>query len=435
MSKLIKDGTSGAQELTRKAERERGASEHELDRILSEIKRDVSKATLLAGMDLSLLEPEQLLEVRKLLAALLKDQLPPELLAQILDGSVELATLTKLAELLSQQGGSGEAPKAAGEASGTDTMLSPEQTENEPHGASRKGGKTLEREPDSATRQTRPGRDLGASTTVLQPKDASLNLEQLPPSAFKSALDALFKRFGSEDPRTLIHHLQDPANRAALAKDLGLSRGQLLGILYRLEMLQIGKGRNGEAALQLHHLPPLEAAGISMMASLEQLRSLPEQELNWFYRALLHFKVKISRRDLRHWMVSASKKRSELLSDQEPGERDITLERAEELAYSWYLETRYWEALERYRRERQEPQHREDPSPEEDAEQGEDPNQDSPVEIVHDEQREDGLVCFWITDYAPLGAKKQATRHAYVCVDPQSGALIPQSIEATIPRS
>ena len=134
-------------------------------------------------------------------------------------------------------------------------------------------------------------------------------------------------------------------------------------------------------------------------------------------------------------MVSASKKRSELLSDQEPGERDITLERAEELAYSWYLETRYWEALERYRRERQEPQHREDPSPEEDAEQGEDPNQDSPVEIVHDEQREDGLVCFWITDYAPLGAKKQATRHAYVCVDPQSGALIPQSIEATIPRS
>jgi hypothetical protein len=134
-------------------------------------------------------------------------------------------------------------------------------------------------------------------------------------------------------------------------------------------------------------------------------------------------------------MVSASRKRSELLSDEEPGEHGVTRERAEELAYSWYLETRYWEALERYRRERQEPHHREDPSPEEDTEEGEDPNQDNPVELLHDESREDGLVCFWITDYAPLGEKKHATRHAYVCIDSRTGALIPQSIEATIPRS
>ncbi|MED5464676.1 MAG: hypothetical protein VX699_08495 [Myxococcota bacterium] len=435
MSKLIKDGTSRAQELTREAERERGASEHQLERILSEIKRDVSKVTLLAGLDLSLLGPEELGEVRKLLATLLKEQLPPELLAQILDGSVELATLTKLAELLSQQGGSDEAPKAAREASGNDTMLSPEQGENEPHGTSRKGRPPTAGEAGGGGQKTRPGRDLGTSPIVLQPGDTGINLEQLPPSAFKSALDALFKRFGSQDPRTLITHLQNPANRADLATELGLSRGQLLGILYRLEMLQIGKGRNGEAALQLHHLPPLEAAGISMMASLEQLRSLPEQELNWFYRALLYFKLKISKRDLTHWMVSASKKRSELLSDEEHGERGISLERAEELAYSWYLETRYWEALERYRRERQEPEHREERSSEEESEENDELNQDNPVEIVHDEQRDDGLVCFWITDYAPQGAKKQATRHAYVCVDPQTGALLPQSIEATIPRS
>ena len=200
-------------------------------------------------------------------------------------------------------------------------------------------------------------------------------------------------------------------------------------------MLQIGTGRNGEEALQLHHLTPLDAAGLSLLTSLSNLRSLPEKELSWFYRALRSFQVKVGMRDLTHWMVTASHRRSQLVLEEGARERELSAEQAEELAYRWYLDSRYWEVLERYRVEEQSSGQRQRSSSDEEPEEESPPPEDTPIEFERDETRDDNLICFWISDHAPVGLSGEGIRHAYVCVDPKTGELIPQTTETGIQRS
>ena len=47
----------------------------------------------------------------------------------------------------------------------------------------------------------------------------------------------------------------------------------------------------------------------------------------------------------------------------------------------------------------------------------------------YDDERTDQLMCFWITDFNANLTKPGGMRRMYVCIDPVSGAIIPQSIE------
>ena len=49
--------------------------------------------------------------------------------------------------------------------------------------------------------------------------------------------------------------------------------------------------------------------------------------------------------------------------------------------------------------------------------------------LDEDKLRSDQLNCFWITDYNTLSSKPGAIRRMYVCLDSDTGAIIPQQIE------
>ena len=51
-------------------------------------------------------------------------------------------------------------------------------------------------------------------------------------------------------------------------------------------------------------------------------------------------------------------------------------------------------------------------------------------ELEYDPERSDQLMCFWITDFNSSGALPGLLRKMYVCIDPESGAIIPQAVEA-----
>ena len=419
----------------------------ELSRVLTDIQQNIQKAQLLAQMDWKQFSPDQLQAIQDVILSMLAGQLPKETLAQLGSDAIDITTLQKLVEYIlkstsSSQNETGDdsLKRPLGEHEG-DSFLEPGDapSENKIFSDKQKGVSTLKGELQGEV-------EGPLSTTILDhaPKSLtgtnrsdseSLSLTQLPNSKFKTVLDKLTRILDSTNPGEIIERLQYPKHRAELARELGISRGQLLGILYRLEMLQIGKGRNGEEALQLQHLDPLDAAGISLLTSLSHLRSLPDQELNWFYRALRRFKVQVAMRDLTHWMVSASHKRSQLVLEEGASERALSAEQAEELAYRWYLESRYWEILEQYRQE--EERSRQGRGSKHEEEQGEESShaEDNPIEIERDESRDDNLICFWISDHAPTGLSSEGRRHAYVCVDPKTGELIPQSTEAEIKRS
>jgi hypothetical protein len=42
-------------------------------------------------------------------------------------------------------------------------------------------------------------------------------------------------------------------------------------------------------------------------------------------------------------------------------------------------------------------------------------------------------MCFWITDFNADSSNPGGIRRMYVCIDPDSGAIIPQAIEQSLP--
>ena len=50
-------------------------------------------------------------------------------------------------------------------------------------------------------------------------------------------------------------------------------------------------------------------------------------------------------------------------------------------------------------------------------------------DLEYDPNRTDSLMCFWITDFNADLLNPGSVRRMYVCIDPDTGAIIPQSIE------
>jgi hypothetical protein len=207
--------------------------------------------------------------------------------------------------------------------------------------------------------------------------------------------------------------------------------------------LKIGPGRNGELAMRPDLLAAMHAAGIAGMGSLAALRGLSREELAHVYRRLREeaggFSKAVSggrvpvKRDLQHWARTAARGKSEiLLPDFELLERGGQFSRgdAQELIQAWYLENLLWWELQdaKRRAERDErDRRRRDGEPAEDEEQRDDAEDAPDMEL--DQTRDDKLVCFWITDYNVNPALPGGMRRMYVCLDPETGAIIPQFIE------
>jgi len=267
-------------------------------------------------------------------------------------------------------------------------------------------------------------------------------------AAVGKGLAGKLQTLGLGDPMSFAKAGSLPSARASLAASLGLSRSQLLRLLFRAELLQIGPGRTGELALKPEFLGPLVGAGVTMLGTLAALRGLPAgvmQALFERFRRAGGNKLgrggtrKPSKRDMLHWSKQAARRRTLILL---PGEEELEGEErsasAEELVQAWYLEQLLWGELEeerqRYRwqadQEEAERRLRERLQREDEAARAY-PLDEPALEL--DPYRGDQLVCFWITDFASDPTSPGSMRRMYVCVDPDSGGIIPQFVEAHRP--
>lgn len=254
-------------------------------------------------------------------------------------------------------------------------------------------------------------------------------------------------RLGVQDPLQFVRTGSLPEGRAALAEALGMDRGELLTLLMRAELLRVGPGRNGELGIRPEFLLGLKEAGIAMLGTLGALRALSHEELTEVYKklrmALVGFGgMKASRpvvkRDLIHWARSAARRPSDImLTDRENLGGELGQGDASELVQAWYLENLFWTELAAQKRQQERDQQRRDRGRQQYDEMLEedlgrekrDWHQETPV-MKFDEHRRDKLMCFWINDYSAHSHNSGIVRRMYVCIDPESGAIIPQSIDA-----
>ena len=70
------------------------------------------------------------------------------------------------------------------------------------------------------------------------------------------------------------------------------------------------------------------------------------------------------------------------------------------------------------------------PAVEQERQKADDRNHDAdqPLKVDYDANRQDNLMCFWITDFS-AGPVAGMVRRMYVCVDPKSGQIIPQGLD------
>jgi hypothetical protein len=219
----------------------------------------------------------------------------------------------------------------------------------------------------------------------------------------------------------------------------------------RAELLKIGPGRNGELPVRPEFLVGLQQAGISMLGTLAALRGLSFDELKRIYNKLRNDaggfanvmkggRVPV-KRDLIHWARTAARRKSDILlaDSEEHHGRGMAKDDAMELIAAWYLENLLWDELlqseqqkrlriERDRQQREDRERQQQEDQRRDDEEAEWFEESIVPDLEYDEQREDRLMCFWVTDESP-DPLNPGLRRMYVCVDPDTGAIIPQYID------
>ena len=438
------------------------------EEVLQDMKRNLNRAQELVRVQVRDLAPANQQKLAQLLAQQLKGQLPPDVAKSLIGGDADPGVLQQLAQRYGAAMSSdpnlrtGRAATAESARQAAQDPSLPQQAlrwasfvqkathipgsgvQGRAGSASPKGEGTTLIEIIASRMGTASGPGL-RSPRLVQRAMGDLSPAQrhiLMVATFGEHIAGMLEALGITDPLMLVKAGALPGDRADLAAALNMPRARLLGLLMRAELLKIGPGRNGELGMRPDLLGPLKGAGIAMMGTLAALRGLSQEEIAKLYRKLRlasgGFRGAINggripvKRDLMHWARTAARKRSDiLLADSEEyllgrgggmGSSD-----AEELIQAWYLENLLWEELadvreeerlEDYLRRRREEERG-------DEEQGED---DMP-DLEPDEGREDPLMCFWITDHNPDGLRHGSTRRMYVCVDPETGAIIPQAIE------
>jgi hypothetical protein len=469
----IRDPRVDARERAREAERDRRMSDDQVRDLIKDVAKERVRASELAHVEVRDLPVSTQQLLSQLVARELKGQLPGPIMEALLAGQAGTDLLqgltTRLANAAAERERYGQAstPESA-RAQATDTST-PQQalrwtqfvqrSQHVPGSLLRdRAGSAAPKGEGTTLAELIGQRSRAGGPGLRTPRLVERGIENLSPAQRDLLLracvgDKLAQRLGElgiQDPLMLVKAGAHPDGRAQLADALGMDRGKLLTLLLRTELLKIGGGKHGELGIRPDLLGPLGGAGIGMLGTLAALRSLPNDQLSIIYALLRHGASGFARtmaggrppvkRDLLHWARSASRKGSEImLADLEGHPGALSRGDAQELIQAWYLENLLWDALQNGRRylEEQKRERRErDAQGDEGAEQegeheGAADDQDD-IELAYDHDRQDHLMCFWITDYTTDSLRRDTVRRMYVCVDPDTGAILPQRIEADI---
>ncbi len=466
-------------------QRER-AGEEQLDQLLKDIKQDRAKVDELARMDLRQMSDGARSRVMQMLAMELRGQIPAQLAQALMAGNVAMDVLDQLMQRFANAT-SGDPAQRFGRASDSAAARELASDKSVPQQALR-WTQFVQRvfHVPGARVQDRAGvaAPKGEGTSLLEllgktgagPSGPSLRTPQLVERGiqdlspgqraflmqmtFGGSLAEELMRLGIKDPLQFVKAGALPDARAALAEALGMPRGRLLGLLMRAELLKIGAGRNGELGIRPELLGPLRQAGVAMLGSLAIIKTLSREEMAYIYQLLRQSSGGFARavkggrlpvkRDLTHWSRAASRRPSEiLLADVDERGPRFSRADAQELIQAWYLENLFWETLANARRHREELEklrRQRDPQDEEqqrqrrqrDRDEDQQRDEDEPAwiddvqtELEYDDQRSDQLMCFWITDFNADPLLPLTMRRMYVCIDPQTGAILPQHIDAS----
>jgi hypothetical protein len=465
----------GAESVDRHAvERDRRLSDQQVRELIKDVTKDRVRASELARVDVKELSPQVQQMLAQLVVRELKGQLPFHLAQALLSGQAGTDLLASLTGRLANA--SGGEREQFGKASSPEAARALASDSSTPQHALR-WSQFVQRVQNAhnTTLQDRAGSAApkGEGTALAEllaqrgpslrnPKLVERGLSELAPQhrdmLLRAAVGDVFaqklKDAGILDPLMLVQAGATPEGRAALAELLGLDRGQLLSLLLKTELLKIGPGQNGELGIRPDLLAALKAAGITMLGTLGALRGLDAEELKLIYKLLRENAQGFGKtlkglrpplkRDLLHWARAASRKDSEiLLADLAERKGGLTRGDARELLQAWYLENLFWETLASARKQaddranserakrRVEEQDAQD-GRERDRRQEQDKQQESEPAWDYDHERQDRLMCFWITDHNTDPSSPMATRRMYVCIDPDTGAILPQQIEAEL---
>ncbi len=463
----IVDNKSGRIELYQSLGGARGMSDSEVRDLLRSIAKDKTRVLELAKLDMRLVSHEMQQAIGRHLATQLRGQLPPALAQAVAAATVGPEVLQSLAARLANAYGNQTAratvqvatPEAARTQAGSEVL--PQQALRwtqfvqkvlQPPGAvlrdragvaAPKGELAIlaellgERRESVGAAGLRAPRLVERSLADLSPLQRSALLS----GALGEELAGKLLRLGIGDPLSLVQAGALPLDRAALAEALGMRRGKLLALLMRMELLQVGPGKDGEQGIRLELLGPLYRSGIAMLGTLAALRGLSQAELSTIYKKLRASTSGLARAvrnehtptkaDLMHWARAAARRPSSiLLADLDDEEQPLARGDAEELVAAWYLENRLFDELREHERERE--RREEERREQEDEQRDEQQRDDELSELEYDDQRGDRLMCFWITDFNALPGQPHSMRRMYVCIDPATGGIISQDVEAAI---
>lgn len=472
----IRDRPSDLGEARRDAQQARQRADDQVRELVKHAQRDRARAVDLARVDIRQVESSTRDAIAKLLSEMMRGQVPGEVAKALANGTASAGLLGQLLKRLADttENRMGRATSAEAARDMATDKSAPQQALRWTQFVQKvlhvPGAKVQGREGSAAPK--------GEGTTLLEmlggragmrgpglrnPQLVERQLGDLSPrqrallmrATFGERLSLALEELGIRDPLALVRSGALPGDRDDLARALGLSRGKLLAILMRAELLKIGPGQNGELGIRPDMLGPLGQAGIAMLGTLAALRGLSQEELGYIYWLLrkatggfqraLQGGRPVVKRDLIHWSRTAGRRPSDILLVDCEGTStsgSMTPADAQELVQAWYLENLFWQELANARRRREEGERaarndederrerRKQEEQDEDAERDEDDGYDDLPEMQYDVSRTDRLMCFWITDYNPAGLHLGATRRMYVCVDPDSGAIIPQMVES-----
>lgn len=440
----------------------------QIEELLKDLKKDRAQLAQLTKIDLAEVSPTTRQQISQMLAEQLRGQLPPKLAKALNEGSADPALLNqlvgRLANAWSPTGKPSIAatPDAARQAASSPDLM---QTalrwtqfvqlatnvagggvQGRAGSAAPKGAQALFAEAMAAKLAGNEGPSLRMPLAVAR------ELKNLTPAQRDALMVATFgkdltlalQQVGINDPLTFVKAGALPQDRAILAQSLNMPRARLLGLLMQAELLKVGPGRNGELGMRPQLLQPLREAGVVMLATLGSLRSLSTEELRHIYRKLRlaagGFKHAVTgervpvKRDLLHWARTAARKKSDiLLADSEEFQGKMTRGDAQELVQAWYQENLLWAELDRARQRTEELWRREQERQRKEQDHQGEPawlDDDAEPEFEYDDHRDDHLMCFWLSEHITDDVRKRgAMKRMYVCVDPDTGAIIPQTIE------
>lgn len=445
--------------------------------LVREIAQDRSEIQQLRNLDISQLGAGDRSKLSQMLADQLRGQLPPNLARALVDGTAGPKTLSQLVERLAnaqQQDLNARASTALTADAARDSASDPslprqalqwarfvQKAQHVPGSSMQNSGGVLAPRSEGAILAQIIGGSvnlgLAGGPGLRSPSLVARAMADLSPmqrlqlmtQTFGPQLAAQMMEMGINDPLMFAKAGGLPGDREALAEALGMSRDKLLGLLMRAELLKIGPGRNGELPIRPEFLAALKDAGIAMLGTLAALRGLSFEDLALILKRLRQSSGGFGnamrggqvpgKRDLVHWARTAARKRSDILfGSSEEWDGGSRRGDAQELIQAWYLENLLWTELDDARRrgqvdsERQ--RERQQQQDQERQRRGDDEpdwvGDDIVPRLEEDESRDDRLMCFWITDHVPGdGMMAAAERRMYVCVDPDTGAIIPQFIE------